>query len=72
MRIGVPKEIKRHEYRVGMTPSAVKAYTAAGHEVLVERSAGIGSGYADAEYAAAGARLVAENQCTATAEFIYT
>jgi alanine dehydrogenase len=54
MRIGVPKEIKRHEYRVAMTPDSVRAYVKAGHEVLLERGAGEGSGYEDREYEAAG------------------
>jgi alanine dehydrogenase len=55
MVIGVPKEIKRHEYRVGMTPHSAASYVRAGHTVLVERDAGAGAGYEDAEYAAAGA-----------------
>lgn len=59
MIIGVPKEIKNHEYRVGMTPGSAAAYRAAGHEVWVEAGAGAGSGFADADYEAAGARLVA-------------
>ncbi|MBE3134531.1 MAG: alanine dehydrogenase, partial [Acidobacteria bacterium] len=60
MRIGVPKEIKRHEYRVGMTPASVKAYVKSGHEVLVEKGAGIGSGYEDSEYQVNGARVIAD------------
>ncbi len=60
MRIGVPREIKRHEYRVAMTPHSVRAYVKAGHEVTVERGAGVGSGYEDAEYQAAGARIEAD------------
>lgn len=60
MRIGVPKEIKRHEYRVGMTPASVKAYVKNGHEVLVEKGAGIGSGYEDPEYQGSGARITAD------------
>jgi alanine dehydrogenase len=60
MKIGVPKEIKRHEYRVGMTPASVKAYVKAGHEVLVEKGAGVGSGYEDAEYEVNGGRIVAD------------
>ena len=43
MRIGVPKEIKKHEYRVGLTPSAVSKYVAEGHELYVERDAAIGT-----------------------------
>ncbi|HSV80717.1 MAG TPA: alanine dehydrogenase [Ramlibacter sp.] len=59
MLIGVPKEIKNHEYRVGLTPSSVRELVAAGHRVLVERSAGAGIGVADFEYEQAGAALVA-------------
>ncbi len=58
MKIGVPKEIKNHEYRVGMQPAGVRALVQAGHEVVVQRSAGEGSGFEDAKYVAAGARLV--------------
>jgi alanine dehydrogenase len=58
MRIGVPKEIKVLESRVSLTPESVRSLTAAGHEVLVETQAGIGSGCSDADYAAAGAQIV--------------
>ncbi len=57
MRIGVPREIKANEYRVALAPSGVGALTAAGHEVWVETDAGSGSGFADEQYAAAGAKL---------------
>jgi alanine dehydrogenase len=57
MRIGVPTEIKSHEYRVGMTPSGVRELSRAGHAVVVQAGAGAGVGIADAEYAAAGARI---------------
>lgn len=57
MIIGVPKEIKEHEYRVGMTPSGVRDLTGDGHRVLVEGSAGAGSGFPDEEYQSAGAEL---------------
>ncbi|MFO7821385.1 MAG: alanine dehydrogenase [Lentisphaeria bacterium] len=60
MKIGVAKEIKRHEYRVGMTPADVKAYTAHGHTVLVETGAGEGAGFLDAAYTDAGAVIVDE------------
>lgn len=60
MKIGVPKEIKNHEYRVGATPSDVAAYIRAGHSVLVEKSAGIGAGFSDEEYQKAGAVLEAD------------
>ncbi|HVL21162.1 MAG TPA: hypothetical protein VM422_09320, partial [Amaricoccus sp.] len=60
MRIGCPKEIKTREYRVGLTPTAAREAVAHGHGVLVERGAGEGSGYADADYLAVGAEIVAE------------
>ena len=62
MLIGTVKEIKRHEYRVGLTPHCVRVFTGHGHEVLVEASAGGGAGYTDDEYAAAGAKLVASRE----------
>jgi alanine dehydrogenase len=58
MLIGVPREIKRDEYRVALLPVGVEELTAAGHRVLVEAGAGVGSGIADAEYAAEGAEIV--------------
>ncbi|SDG42776.1 alanine dehydrogenase [Lentzea fradiae] len=57
MRVGVPKEIKNHEYRVAMTPAGVVELTRRGHEVVVERDAGAGSSFPDEEYTAAGARI---------------
>ena len=60
MKIGVPREIKKHEYRVGMTPHSVKAYVKNGHQVMVEKGAGVGSGYEDAEYVACGGRIVSD------------
>lgn len=59
MRIGVPREIKVHEYRVGLVPAGVRELVSAGHEVLVETGAGRGIGLDDALYEAAGARVVA-------------
>jgi alanine dehydrogenase len=59
MRIGVPKEIKVHEYRVGLVPAGVRELVAAGHEVLVETAAGNGIGVDDAQYRAAGAQIAA-------------
>ena len=59
MRIGVPREIKVHEYRVGMTPSSVREAVAHGHDVLVERDAGRGIGASDAVYEKAGATIAA-------------
>lgn len=58
MRVGCPKEIKNNENRVGLTPAGAKAFTGSGHEVFVEAGAGIGSGFTDAEYASAGAKLL--------------
>ena len=58
MRIGVPREVKNHEYRVALTPAGVHELTRSGHQVLVERGAGLGSSITDADFAAAGARIV--------------
>ena len=58
MRIGVPREVKVHEYRVAITPAGVHELTEHGHDVLVERGAGEGSSIADEEYAAAGAKIL--------------
>ncbi len=58
MLVGVPKEIKDNEFRVGMTPAAVAELVHHGHEVIVEASAGLGSGSPDEEYVRAGAKIV--------------
>ncbi|HEX8412717.1 MAG TPA: alanine dehydrogenase, partial [Sphingomicrobium sp.] len=58
MRVGVPKEIKNHEYRVGLTPPSVAELVAAGHEVVVETKAGGGIDFEDSDYIAVGARIV--------------
>ena len=58
MRVGCPKEIKNHEYRVGLTPGSVREYIAHGHEVIMERNAGAGIGAGDDAYKAAGAKIV--------------
>ncbi len=57
MRVGVPKEIKVHEYRVGLTPGAVREYVAAGHTVVVESGAGVGIGADDNAYRKVGAEI---------------
>lgn len=57
MRIGVPKEIKNHEYRVGLTPQSVAELTGLGHEVSVQTQAGAAIGFFDEDYQAAGARI---------------
>jgi len=62
MLVGVPKEIKAQEYRVGLTPSSVREYVAAGHSVLVERGAGDGIGASDEIYQRAGASIAPDAQ----------
>lgn len=57
MQIGVPKETKDQEFRVGLSPGSVRALTAQGHQVLVEMQAGVGAGFTDAEYEQAGATI---------------
>ncbi len=58
MKIGLPKEIKDNEYRVGLTPAGVQALKDAGHELFVQKSAGEGSGFADEQYVNAGAKML--------------
>ena len=58
MIIGIPKEIKNNEFRVSATPAGVHAYISAGHQVIVERSAGVGSGISDYDYIKAGATII--------------
>ena len=71
MRVGVPKEIKNHEYRVGLTPASVAELTAAGHEVLVEALAGNGIDFSDKDYMDAGARILPNaSEVFAAAEMI--
>ncbi|HVS65789.1 MAG TPA: alanine dehydrogenase [Thermoanaerobaculia bacterium] len=60
MRIGVPREIKDHEYRVGLVPAGAHALAEAGHHVVIESGAGDGSGFTDGEYEAAGARILSD------------
>jgi alanine dehydrogenase len=62
MLVGVPKEIKDHEYRVGLVPSAVRELTAKRHQVIVQQGAGIGAGLNDDEYRSAGAEIVSDAQ----------
>ncbi|MBW8017837.1 MAG: alanine dehydrogenase [Planctomycetes bacterium] len=62
MKIGVIKEIKTHEYRVGLTPSCGAAYVSHGHVVMVEAGAGVNAGFEDDEYAAAGAQITADKK----------
>ena len=58
MRIGIPKEIKNNESRVGMTPAGVAELIRHGHEVMVQHTAGENSGFSDAEYENVGARIM--------------
>ena len=58
MKIGIPKEIKNNENRVGMTPAGVAELVRHGHEVFVQKTAGEGSGFADTDYVAAGATIL--------------
>jgi alanine dehydrogenase len=58
MKIGTVKEIKTHEYRVGLTPSCVRAYVARGHNVMVEQDAGSNAGFENSEYIQAGATII--------------
>jgi alanine dehydrogenase len=60
MRVGVPKEIKNHEYRVGLTPASVSELTAAGHVVNVQTGAGLGIDFADKDYADVGATILSD------------
>lgn len=59
MKVGVPKEVKNHEYRVAITPAGVHELTVHGHDVAVQEGAGLGSSIADEEFVAAGARILA-------------
>jgi len=71
MIIGCPKEVKTREYRVGLVPGGVTALTGRGHQVLMEKGAGLGSGIADAAYEVAGATLVEKStEVWARAEMI--
>ena len=71
MRIGVPKEIKNHEYRVGLTPPSVAELVSAGHEVVVETGAGKGIDFEDEDYVAAGATILPDaDRIFAEAEMI--
>ncbi|WP_319463089.1 alanine dehydrogenase [Micromonospora sp. RTP1Z1] len=59
MKVGIPREVKNHEYRVAITPAGVNEFTRSGHQVLVESGAGVGSSISDEEFAAAGAKILA-------------
>lgn len=72
MKIGVPKEIKNHESRVGITPSGVQEFVAHGHEVYIEHNAGVGSGFSDELYQSVGAKILpTAKEVYAIADMIY-
>ena len=58
MLVGVPREIKDNEYRVGIVPSTVREFAEKGHQVVIETRAGAGAGFVDADYQSAGAEIV--------------
>lgn len=60
MLIGVPREIKNHKYRIGLTPAGFKEFVQQGHGVLVEKDGGLAIGFDDAQYQSAGAEIVAK------------
>ena len=62
MKIGTVKEIKTHEYRVGLTPACVKAYCSRGHTIFIEKTAGVNTGFEDSEYITAGAEIIDDRQ----------
>ena len=70
MIIGVPKEIKDNEYRVGITPGGVRQLVGTGHQVLVEMGAGEGSGFSDREYETSGAKIVSTNADAWSAQMV--
>jgi alanine dehydrogenase len=71
VKVGVPREVKNHEYRVAITPAGVHEFVRSGHEVYVEAGAGLGSSIPDADYRKAGARVVADaDEVWGTAELV--
>jgi alanine dehydrogenase len=70
MRIGVPRETKDRELRVGLVPDGVRSLVKAGHDVLIERGAGVGSGFGDDAYRQAGARMVSAEEAWSSPELV--
>ena len=71
MKIGCPTEIKPQEFRVGMTPDAAREAVAHGHEVIIQTGAGMGAGFTDDDYVAAGAAMIdTAEEIFATADMI--
>src|SRR5687768_7197646 len=71
MRIGIPREMKKDEFRVAALPDGVRALAREGHQVWVEKGAGEGCGHADEEYEAAGAVLASRAEVWKNAELLY-
>ena len=63
MRIGVPKEIKTNENRIALVPAGAESLVGAGHEVLIETGAGLGSGFSDDMYTEVGAKIAPDAAC---------
>jgi alanine dehydrogenase len=70
MMIGVPKEIKTEEFRVGITPFGVQDLKREGHSILIETNAGVGSGFSNEEYVKAGAEIVDKNKLFESADLV--
>ena len=70
MRIGTPREIKNHEYRIGLTPESVTELVSNGHEVLVETGGGLGIGADDAAYVQAGASSMVRRRSSPAATWL--
>jgi alanine dehydrogenase len=71
VKVGIPREVKNHEYRVAITPSGVNEFARYGHEVVIEAGAGLGSSITDEEYRAAGATILADaDEVWGTAELV--
>ena len=70
MKIGVPKEIKTEEFRVGITPFGVQDLKRDGHTILIELNAGVGSGFSDEEYVKAGAEIVEKEELFDKADLV--
>ncbi|MEW2144238.1 alanine dehydrogenase [Micromonospora vinacea] len=71
MKVGIPREVKNHEYRVAITPAGVNEFTRSGHQVFVESGAGVGSSITDEEFATAGAKILATaDEVWETAELV--
>lgn len=58
MKVGIPREIKNHEYRVAISPAGVHELVGRGHEVVIETGAGVGSSFSDEDFKAAGAQIL--------------